>query len=134
VPSVFIRLKAMPLGANGKIDRKALPEPNLGEQSGRTYLPPRNEAEVILAGIWREVLAVERAGVEDNFFDLGRHSLTAVQVMSRIRSAFGVDIPLRRVFEAPTIAQLALAVEECLIEQIDALSEEEAQALLEEEP
>ncbi len=134
VPSVFIQLKAMPLGANGKIDRKALPAPNLDEQSGRTYLPPRNEAEVILAGIWREVLAVERAGVEDNFFDLGGHSLTAVQVMSRIRSAFGVDIPLRRVFEAPTIAQLALAVEECLIEQIDALSEEEAQALLEEEP
>jgi len=134
VPSVFVRLEAMPLGANGKIDRKALPEPNLDAQSGRAYLPPRNEAEAALADIWREVLELERAGVEDNFFDLGGHSLTAVQVMSRIRSVFGVDIPLRRVFEAPTIAQLALAVEECLIEQIDALSEEKVQALLEEVP
>jgi acyl carrier protein len=132
VPSVFVQLQAMPLGANGKIDRKALPAPNLDMQSGRTYLPPSNEAEAVLAGIWRQVLAVERVGVEDNFFDLGGHSLTAVQVMSRIRSAFGVDIPLRRVFEAPTIAQLALVVEECLIEQIEALSEEEVKALLEE--
>lgn len=134
LPSVFIRLSAMPLGVNGKIDRKALPEPHIGEQSGRVYVAPRTSAQAVLAEIWHEVLGVEQVGVEDNFFDLGGHSLSAVRVMSRIRAAFGVEVPLRRVFEAATISQLAAVLEDCLIEQIDALSEEEAQALLEDEP
>ncbi len=131
VPSAFVRLDALPLSANGKIDRKALPVPNITTQREDRYMAPRSPTEEILAGIWKEVLGMERVGVEDNFFDLGGHSLIAVQVLSRVRAAFGVDVPLRRVFEASTIAQLALVIEECLIEQLESLSEEEAQALLE---
>jgi amino acid adenylation domain-containing protein len=131
VPSAFVRLDAMPLGANGKIDRKALPAPDSAVQREDLYVAPRNPTEDILAGIWKEVLGVERVGVLDGFFDLGGHSLLAVQVLSRVRAAFGIDIPLGRLFEAATVEQLALAVEEFLIGQLDGLSEEEALALLE---
>ncbi|MDD5036087.1 MAG: amino acid adenylation domain-containing protein [Methylococcaceae bacterium] len=130
VPSVFVRLAAMPLNANGKIDRKALPAPDFSGQMEARYVAPRNTAEEILCGIWQEVLGVGRVGVEDSFFDLGGHSLLVVQVLSRIRTAFGIEVPLRRVFDAPTVARLADVVEECLIERLDALSEEEAQAWL----
>jgi amino acid adenylation domain-containing protein/non-ribosomal peptide synthase protein (TIGR01720 family) len=131
VPSVFVRLDAMPLGSNGKIDRKALPAPDVAAQREARYVAPRTPAEEILADIWKDVLGLDRVGVEDNFFDLGGHSLIAVQVLSRVRTAFDVEVPLRRVFEASTITQLALVIEECLIEQLESLSEEEALALLE---
>ncbi|CAG0992279.1 partial surfactin family lipopeptide synthetase A, partial [Myxococcaceae bacterium] len=131
VPAAFVRLDALPLSGNGKIDRKALPAPDIAAQRESRYVAPRNPAEEILAAIWQEVLGLERVGVEDDFFDLGGHSLVAVQVLSRVRAAFDVEVPLRRVFESSTIAQLALAVEECLIEQLEALSEEEALTLLE---
>ncbi|WP_341325221.1 amino acid adenylation domain-containing protein [Methylotuvimicrobium sp. KM2] len=130
MPQAFVRLDAMPLGANGKIDRKALPEPDMTGQSDRAYIEPRNPAEEALADIWKEVLGIERVGVADNFFELGGHSLLAVQVLSRIRRAFGVEVPLRRLFNASTIEALALLVEELLIEHLDTLSEEEAEALL----
>jgi acyl carrier protein len=130
MPSAFVRLDAMPLGANGKIDRKALPAPDMSGQSNRAYIAPRNPVEEVLAGIWQEVLGIEQVGVEDNFFDLGGHSLLAVQVLSRLRRAFGIEVPLRRLFEASTIEVLALLVEELLIEHLDSLSEEEAEALL----
>jgi acyl carrier protein len=131
VPAAFIRLDAMPLGANGKIDRKALPIPDFAAQRRDHYVAPRNPTEEILAGIWQEVLGVERIGVKANFFDLGGHSLLAVQVLSRVRSAFGVEIPLRTLFAATSIERLAEAIEDCLIEQLEELSEDEAQALLE---
>jgi acyl-CoA synthetase (AMP-forming)/AMP-acid ligase II/acyl carrier protein len=131
VPSAFVRLGAMPLGPNGKIDRKALPEPDRAARREDLYVAPGNPTEEILAGIWKEVLGVERVGVRDGFFELGGHSLLAVQVLARVRSAFGIDIPLGRLFEAATVEQLALAVEEFLIGQLDGLSEEEALALLE---
>lgn len=130
MPSAFVRLDAMPLSANGKIDRKALPEPDMAGQSDRAYIPPRNPAEEALADIWKEVLDIDRVGVVDNFFDLGGHSLLAVQVLSRIRRAFGVEVPLRRLFDASTIEALASLVEALLIEQLNSLSEEEAEALL----
>jgi|CXWL01.1.fsa_nt_gi amino acid adenylation domain-containing protein/non-ribosomal peptide synthase protein (TIGR01720 family) len=130
MPSAFARLDAMPLSANGKIDRKALPAPDMAGQSDRAYVAPRNPAEEALVGIWKEVLGIERVGVADNFFDLGGHSLLAVQVLSRLRRAFGIEVPLRRLFEASTIEALALLVEELLIEHLDSLSEEEAEALL----
>jgi amino acid adenylation domain-containing protein len=130
MPSAFVRLDAMPLGANGKIDRKALPEPDMAGQSDRAYVAPRNPAEEALVGIWKEVLGIERVGIADNFFDLGGHSLLAVQVLSRLRRAFGIEVPLRRLFEASTIEALALLVEELLIEHLNSLSEEEAEALL----
>jgi amino acid adenylation domain-containing protein len=130
MPSAFVRLDAMPLGANGKIDRKALPEPDMAGQSDRAYIAPRNPAEEALADIWKEVLGIERVGVADNFFELGGHSLLAVQVLSRIRRAFGVEVPLRRLFDASTIEALALLVEELLIDHLNSLSEEEIKALL----
>jgi amino acid adenylation domain-containing protein len=131
VPSAFVRLDVLPLSSNGKIDRKALPAPDIVAQKESRYVAPRNPTEEILAGIWKEVLGLERIGIEDNFFDLGGHSLMAVQVLARVRAVFDVDVPLRRVFEASTIAQLALVIEEYLIEQLESLSEEEALALLE---
>jgi amino acid adenylation domain-containing protein/non-ribosomal peptide synthase protein (TIGR01720 family)/FkbM family methyltransferase len=131
VPSASVFLESLPLTANGKVDRKRLPDPDLSHLYKRQYLPPRNPTEEILCGVWQEVLGVEQVGIEDSFFELGGHSLLAVQVLSRMRAVFGVDVPLRRVFEASTVAQLALAVEDCLIEQLDELTEEEAMALLE---
>jgi acyl-coenzyme A synthetase/AMP-(fatty) acid ligase/acyl carrier protein len=130
MPSAFVRLDAIPLSTNGKIDRKALPEPDMTGQSDRAYIAPRNPAEEALADIWKEVLGIERVGVADNFFELGGHSLLAVQVLSRIRRAFGIEVPLRQLFDASTIEALALLVEEFLIEQLNSLSDEEAEALL----
>jgi len=130
MPQAFVRLDAMPLGGTGKIDRKALPMPDMAGQSNRAFVAPRNPTEQALATIWKEVLGIDKVGVADNFFDLGGHSLLAVQVLSRLRRAFGIDVPLRRLFEASTIEALALLVETLLIEQLDSLSEEEAEALL----
>jgi amino acid adenylation domain-containing protein len=133
VPSDFVRLDAMPLSANGKIDRKALPEPNGSILREAAYVAPSNPTEELLVEIWQEVLEVKQAGVTDNFFDLGGHSLLAVRVLSRVRSTFGVEIPLQRLFEASTVEQQAVLVEECLIEQLEELSDEEAEAMLGEE-
>lgn len=109
VPSGWVKLDRLPLTSTGKLDWRALPEP--GWESGKQYVAPRNEREERLAEIWAQVLRVDRVGVEDNFFDLGGHSLLATQVMSRIRNVLQVEIPLRQLFEAPTIAQLAKALE-----------------------
>ena len=111
VPTAVIALPALPLSANGKVDRHALPEPERDGQGVRHYVAPATPTETILAGLWTDVLKREGIGVQDNFFDLGGHSLLATQVMSRLRTAFAVELPLRTLFEAPTIAQLALVVE-----------------------
>ncbi|HEY0022712.1 MAG TPA: non-ribosomal peptide synthase/polyketide synthase [Longimicrobium sp.] len=111
VPSAFVVLEAFPVTPNGKVDRAALPAPDtLGSGAG-TYVAPRTPAEERMAAIWAEVLGVERVGGEDNFFDLGGHSLLATQLVSRVRETFGTELPLRAVFEAPTLAELAGRVE-----------------------
>ncbi len=130
VPAAFVMLEQLPLTPNGKVDRKALPEPDTTAQLEEWYVAPGNPTEEILAGIWQDVLGVGRVGIRDNFFDLGGHSLSAVRVLSRLRTAFGVDIPLRRLFETSTIEQLAIVIEELLIEQMEGLSDEEARTLL----
>src|SRR6185503_13590084 len=96
-----------PLMANGKIDRKALPAPTPQVQEQDTLGLPHTWQEELLVEIWAEVLRVERLCIHDNFFDLGGHSLLATQAMSRMREAFNLEIPLRALFQAPTVAQLA---------------------------
>jgi len=105
-------LEKLPLNANGKVDRNALPAPEDVEQaSTRPMVAPRTPVEGMLAGIWAEVLRQPAISVEDNFFHLGGHSLMATQVVSRIREQFNVDLDLRSLFEAPTVAGLAKLIE-----------------------
>jgi amino acid adenylation domain-containing protein len=145
VPAVFVVLDALPLTPNGKVDRHALPTPDplalLGE---RTSIPPRTPVEEVLAGIWAEVLGLAQVGVFDNFFELGGHSLKATQVMSRVRRALDVELPLPRFFEAPTVAGLALAIEDSqvlqaghedlalILEDLEKLSDSEVEKRLKE--
>jgi len=108
VPSAFVFLEALPLSPNGKVDRSKLPAPVLERQSlERPLVAPRNATEQAVARIWAEVLDVAQVGVEDSFFDIGGHSLKATQVVSRLREALQVELPLRALFEAPTIAGLS---------------------------
>ena len=108
VPSAFVRLAALPLSANGKVNRLALSDAIVERpQLSADFVAPRNEIEERLAAIWSQVLRLPRIGVKDNFFELGGHSLLAAQIVSRVRREFGVEIPLRAMFESPTVAHLA---------------------------
>src|SRR6185369_10137637 len=110
VPAVFVPLAALPLTANGKVDRQALPAPER-QSGGELFVAPRTPVEEVLAGIWATVLRLDRVGADGHFFALGGHSLLAAQVMSRLRGAFGVEMPLRELFEAPRLADLAVRIE-----------------------
>ncbi|ETW97426.1 MAG: hypothetical protein ETSY1_22675, partial [Candidatus Entotheonella factor] len=110
VPSAFVVLDHFPLTPNGKVDRQALPAPETTSSEDR-YVVSRTPTEAVLAAIWSDVLGVDRVGMHDNFFDLGGHSLVATQVISRVRDAFHTELPVRTVFESPTIAELAMAVD-----------------------
>jgi acyl carrier protein len=111
VPSVFVVLDQLPLSPNGKIERRALPAPETATpQHQETFIAPRTAVEELLAGIWALVLRLERVSVQDNFFALGGHSLLATQVISRVRTSFGVELPVRALFEEPTVTGLARRV------------------------
>jgi len=103
VPAAYVQLEGLPLTANGKLDRKALPAPDGQAYGVGVYEEPQGEVEQALARIWQEVLKVERVGRHDNFFELGGHSLLAVQMVSRVRAVLGVDLALHDVFAMATI-------------------------------
>jgi len=144
VPSAFAIRNCLPLTPNGKVDRKALASLAADDfESAPVYIAPRTAAEEIIGRTWAEILGRKRIGIHDNFFDLGGHSLKATQVVSRLRKAFRSEIPLRHMFEFPTIAELANAISgsedqqttnpkdiDLLLTEIEAMSEEEAQKLL----
>jgi acyl-coenzyme A synthetase/AMP-(fatty) acid ligase/acyl carrier protein len=143
VPSSFIFLDSLPLTANGKVNRQALPLPDQSRpELDQAFVAPQTPLEQMIAGVWREVLGTEQIGVDDNFFELGGHSLLATQVVGRLSEAFEFELPLRAIFESPTIAGLAAsmvqlepapgsleAVAQLLLEFAE-LSEEDAQSLL----
>jgi acyl carrier protein len=115
VPGTLVQLAELPLTPNGKVDRKALAQrEDVGQRSNGQSVLPRTAVEELLASIWAGVLRVGSVGVEENFFELGGHSLLATQVMSRVREVFGVEVPLRSLFEQPTVAALAAKIEAAL--------------------
>lgn len=114
VPTAFVMMQQLPITPNGKVDRKALPDPDFTSQLQTRFVAPRTPTEKRLAAIWAEVLKLEQVGVEDDFFDLGGHSLLATQILSRVRDAFEAELPLRLLFEATTVASLATAVDAAL--------------------
>ncbi len=110
VPAAYVQLDALPLTANGKLDRKALPVPDAQSLISRGYEAPQGEVEAALAGIWAEVLQVERVGRNDNFFDLGGHSLLAMRMVSQVRQQLGVELPLGELFALGELAAVAAAL------------------------
>jgi acyl carrier protein len=115
VPAHLIWLDSMPLTSSGKVNRRALPRPErVDVANAETFVAPRTPLEELVAGIWAELLGLPRVGVLDNFFQLGGHSLLAMQVVARLQSTLGIALPVRALFESPTVAGLALLVLERL--------------------
>jgi amino acid adenylation domain-containing protein len=143
IPTMYMELESLPLTVNGKIDREALPAPGPNSpMQDNTFVPPSTAEENAIATVWAEVLRLDRVGVRDNFFDLGGHSLLAIQVVSRLRGIFKMDLPLRALFEHPTVAALAGQIldEQAknqgtdemvnILSELETLSDDEAQRLL----
>ncbi|HEX8391098.1 MAG TPA: amino acid adenylation domain-containing protein, partial [Longimicrobium sp.] len=138
VPAALVVVDEFPQTENGKTDRRALPDPpQTRAAGGRAYRAPVTETESLLCALWAEVLRVDAVGADDDFFELGGHSLLATVLVSRVREMFGVEMPLHRVFQTPTVAGLAAAVDEeneqvtaRLLAELDELSDDEARALL----
>ncbi len=111
VPATMTTMDAFPLSANGKVDRKALPEPSSSASAEESFVAPRTETETALAAIWQDVLKKERVGVTDDFLALGGHSLLAIRVLGKISKQFGLRLPLRTLFDSPTVEKLATLVD-----------------------
>jgi len=140
IPSALVLLDELPLTSSGKIDRRALPAPDQSRPELQdVYQAPRTPIEDTLARIWAERLKVDKVGIHDNFFELGGHSLLATQIVSRIRSAFSFELPLRHLFESPTVAEMATIITQNqakrandaelaqMLREIEAMTEEEVQ-------
>ena len=143
IPSTFVMLDVMPLTPNGKIDRLAFPAPGHARPELDTpFAPPRTAIEAELVRIWAEVLSLEQIGICDRFFDLGGHSLAAARVASRVLKTFELELPIQSLLQSPTIAEMAAVITEnqakkiaehdliCILSQLDALSDEDAQKLI----
>jgi amino acid adenylation domain-containing protein len=142
LPSAFIAIKEIPLTPNGKVDRRALPAPEQIEVSTAGFIAPRTEMEQLVAEIWCEILGITQVGADSNFFDLGGHSLLATRVMNRIRERCGVELPLRVLFEFPTVVSLAAKLDDArpketelsrildILVNMENISEEEVTTLL----
>gem|GEM_PF-6955515 len=102
IPAAFVPIDALPLMPNGKLDRAALPAPD-SARSDQVYVAPRTPLQVLIAGVWQEVLGIEQVGLHDSFFDLGGYSLVATRVVARIRGLFQIELPLRALFQTPTL-------------------------------
>ncbi len=146
IPAVFVPLDEMPMDPSGKINRHALPAPDLSTaQVSTEYVAPRTQSEEFLVDIVKEILHIDRVGIRDSFFDLGGHSMMATQVVSRIREEFDVEISLRTLFEHPTVEGISQAITEAqaahvdegelneLLDELEGLSEEDIQNLLKDE-
>jgi Phosphopantetheine attachment site/AMP-binding enzyme C-terminal domain len=121
LPSAFVFLETLPVTSNGKMDRRNLPDPDHSRpEQQSSFVAPRTPVEESLAQIWTEVLKLQHVGVHDNFFELGGHSLSITQVASRIQIVFLVSLPLRILFDAPTIADQSVAIAEAQVGQEDA--------------
>jgi amino acid adenylation domain-containing protein len=131
VPAVFVAVDQLPLNSNGKLDRAALPEPSPENMLGVSgFRAPQSPIEVHVAAILAELLRIQRVGLDDNFFLLGGHSLLGAQLILRVRERFGVDLTLRHLFQASTVANLAAEIERMVMAKLDSMSDEEAGRLL----
>ncbi|MEU8194072.1 amino acid adenylation domain-containing protein [Microbispora amethystogenes] len=128
VPTAWVGLDALPLTSRGKVDRAALPAPVRGPSAG--HVPPSTDAELLVAEVWAELLGVASVGADDDFFALGGHSLLATRIAARLRRTTGVEVPVRTIFERRTVADLAAALEDLLVAELEGMSEEEAERLL----
>lgn len=139
VPSAFVVLERFPMTPSGKLDRRNLPPPTLVAELDDEYEAPQGESEQAVAGIWRDLLHIDRIGRNDNFFDLGGHSILAMQVVTRIRSRMGTDVPIKTIFDHPTLKQLSARLEEVssadieqLMQSVESLPETRVEELLRE--
>jgi len=131
IPSAFVYLDALPLTSHGKIDRRALPAPDAERPAlAEAFIAPQTPTEKGLASIWTRLLGINRVGINDNYFELGGDSLLATQLVSQLRGVFEVELPLVNLFQYPTLAELAASIEEAIIEQMEEISDEEAEQLL----
>jgi acyl carrier protein len=145
IPGAYVFLESLPLTSTGKIDRSALAAPDQSRPEQETlFMPPATPEEEIIAGIWAQVLHLDRVGIHDNFFDLGGHSLLAIQVVSRVGNEFKIELPLRVLFEHPTVVGLASTIAGLqpnrpdagemvdILSELESLSDEEAQRMIDE--
>ncbi|GAA2005546.1 amino acid adenylation domain-containing protein [Catenulispora subtropica] len=130
VPGAIVVLPELPRNPSGKIDRRSLPAPDPDALSDGPFVPPATDAEQALARVWATVLGVERLGATDDFFAVGGHSLLVTRAVNRMREVFAVDVPVRLVFEHSTVRAAAARLEDMILAEVEALSEEEAEALL----
>ncbi len=131
VPATFVRLEKLPLTANGKVDRMSLPAPeDTNTLRDSAYTAPRTDMEKTVASILERLLGLEHVDVEENFFSLGGHSLLGAQLVARLRDTFGIEMPLRVIFEAPSVAELSSEIDRLLVAKVEAMSEKEVQRLL----